>query len=50
MLPALKSWLASIENEVISLLPNEPCPQHECFHEEIVGALLFSLIHHRVEV
>jgi hypothetical protein len=46
----MKRGIASIKDEVISLLPNQPSTQDEYFHEEIIVTLLSCLFHHRVKL
>jgi hypothetical protein len=48
--PAQKRRGASVEDEVISLFPNQPGSNDECFHEEAVIVMLFCVFHHRMEV
>jgi hypothetical protein len=52
-----EAWFASlkagpdfIEDEVVSLFPNQPGCNDEDFHEKIVGELTFGPIHHSVEI
>jgi hypothetical protein len=46
----LESWHVSVKDEVVYLLPNEPRCYYEHFHEETVGKLTPSIIHHGVEI
>jgi hypothetical protein len=46
----LESWPDSVKYEVVTLLPNEPCCYDESFHEETIGKLTPSFIHHGVEI
>jgi hypothetical protein len=50
MFPILEWWPAPIEDKSIPLLPDVPWANHKNSHEEIVGKLLFGLLHHRVKV
>jgi hypothetical protein len=46
----VKGRAAVIEDKVVSLLPNLPCPNDEELHEEKIQKLLFCLNHHLEEV
>jgi hypothetical protein len=48
--PAQKRRGASVQDEVISLFPNQLGSNDECFHEEAVIVMLFCVFHHRMEV
>jgi hypothetical protein len=49
MFPILKGRSSSVEDSIISLLPNQPCLQNEDFHEEGTGPLMFCFFHHAVK-
>jgi hypothetical protein len=48
-LPTLKCCRPSIEDSVVSLLPDEPGTQHEDLHEERLSKLFLSFLHHLVK-
>jgi hypothetical protein len=47
--PRIKGGAATIEDKVVSLFPNLPCPNDEELHEERIQKLLFGLNHHLEE-
>jgi hypothetical protein len=47
--PIKKGRNTSIEDEVISLLPDSPSCYNVEFHEEIMSRLAFGLFHHGME-
>jgi hypothetical protein len=49
-LPFIQGWLNSMKDEVIPLFPNKPGPKEKKVAEEIIGALMFSLLHHGLEI
>jgi hypothetical protein len=49
-LPSIQGWLNSTKYEVIHLFLNKPGPKEKKFAEEIIGALMFSLLHHGLEI
>jgi hypothetical protein len=48
--PSIQGWLNSTKYEVIHLFLNKPGPKEKKFAEEIIGALMFSLLHHGLEI
>jgi hypothetical protein len=49
LLPSLKGCLASIKDDVISLLPDKPCSKHECLQEEFRDEICPGSLHHRMK-
>jgi hypothetical protein len=46
---ALEEWGASVENEVIPLLPDCSSCYYEEFHEKIMVGLFFGFLHHSMD-
>jgi hypothetical protein len=49
-LPSMEVWQASVEDEIVSLLPNHPSSYHEDFSEERSRKLLLCRKHHDVRI
>jgi hypothetical protein len=49
-LPSMEVWQASVEDEIVSLLPNHPSSYHEDFSEERSRKLLLCIKHHDVRI
>jgi hypothetical protein len=47
--PLLKQSWPSVEDDIIALFPDQPCPKHEDIHEEVACKLLLGMLHHLVE-